>query len=233
MRAFWLSIFAACVCILISSPARAVLLTNGDFETPIVPVGGFTNFDSGSTGITGWTVVGPQVSIVSGAFTQNGIAFPASSGSQWVDMTGDGSNTTEGVEQTVATTPNADYSLSLWVGNVSNPGGIFGTTSTVDVLIDGTQILAAENSGGVETGTQVWQQFTVPFTAKTSSTNVEFLNADPGNDNSNGLDNVSLTGAGSTAPGVPLPSAAWSALATLAGLFVANLIGRQRAARAV
>jgi hypothetical protein len=30
----------------------------------LVPVGGFTNFISGSTGITGWTVVGPEASIV-------------------------------------------------------------------------------------------------------------------------------------------------------------------------
>jgi hypothetical protein len=225
MRPFWLSIFAACVLSLISSPAHAVLLSNGDFETPTVPVGGFTNFNSGSTLLTGWTVVGRQVSIVSGTFTQNGISFPAENGTQWLDLTGDNSNSSEGVEQSVPTTPGADYSLSLWVGNVTNPDGIFGITSTVDVLIDGTQLLAAENSG-FGTTAQVWQQFTVPFTAKTSGTTVEFLNADPPNDNTNGLDNITLTQTGGGATAIPLPSAAWSALAMLGGLLLARLFAR-------
>jgi hypothetical protein len=41
------------------SVEATTLITNGSFESPVVPVGSFTNFASGSTGITGWTVVGP------------------------------------------------------------------------------------------------------------------------------------------------------------------------------
>jgi hypothetical protein len=65
---------------LVTPPAySAPLLTNGDFETPIVPVGSFTLFTPPSTSITGWTVVGNPgtVAIVRGNFTQfeNGINF--------------------------------------------------------------------------------------------------------------------------------------------------------------
>jgi len=232
MRAFWLSAFAASVGLLVSSPARATLLTNGDFESPSVPVGSFTNFTSGSTLITGWTVVGPEVSIVSGSFTQNGFSFTAESGVQWVDLTGDNANSSEGVEQTVATTPSADYSLSFWVGNIVNPDGIFGTTSTVHVVIDGTQVSSAENSGGADTTTQNWEQFTVPFSATGSSTTIEFLNADPPTDNTNGLDNVTLVQTAGAPPSVPLPSAAWPTLAMLSGLLGAKLMVDRRAHRA-
>ncbi|HYZ31291.1 MAG TPA: hypothetical protein VE684_03295 [Crenalkalicoccus sp.] len=54
------------------------LITNGSFESPAAPAGGFNLWDTGSTGITGWTVVGApgNVATVSGSFTQNGFASP-------------------------------------------------------------------------------------------------------------------------------------------------------------
>src|SRR5580704_14235100 len=75
-------------------PLQADSITNGSFESPVVPVGGFTNFGNGSVLIPGWTVIGAPggVSIVSGSFTQNGISFPAEDGAQWLDLTGDGTN---------------------------------------------------------------------------------------------------------------------------------------------
>jgi len=183
-----------------SLPLQAESITNGSFETPVVPVGSFTNFGSGSTGITGWTVVGATggVSIVSGSFSQNGISFPAENGVQWLDLTGNGTNSNEGVQQTFATTSGTQYTLSFWVGNVNNPGGIFGTASTVDVLLGGsggTLLLAATNAN-TTTGTQTWEQFTTTFTATGSTSTLDFLNADPGTDNSNGLDNVSVNQSG-------------------------------------
>jgi hypothetical protein len=195
-----------------SLPLRADSIVNGSFETPVVPVGNFTNFASGSIGITGWTVVGAAggVSIVNGTFTQNGILFPAENGTQWLDLTGNGVNSNEGVEQTFATTSGAQYTVSFWVGNVNNPGGIFGTTSTVDVLLGGpkgTSLLTAIN-GNTTTGTQTWDQFTTTFTATGSTSTLDFLNGDPGSDNSNGLDNVSVNLSGTTPPppSVPEPS---------------------------
>lgn len=80
----------------LASAARANLVTNGSFETPVAPVGGFLNFTSGSTAITGWTVVGPEASVVNTNYTALGFTFPAEDGARWLDLTGDGSNALEG-----------------------------------------------------------------------------------------------------------------------------------------
>ena len=205
---------------------HANLITNGSFEIPLVPVGSFTNFASGSTGITGWTVVGPQASVVSTAFTQSGILFPAADASQWVDLTGFNANSVEGVEQTVTTTPGTQYTLSFSVGNVNNPGGIFGTTSTVNVRLGGIggTLLGSFTNSNATLGTQTWQQFTTMFTAAGSSITLDFLNGDPSGDNSNGLDNVNLTANGAT---VPEPSTL--SLLVLGGIAV-GLVRRRKAA---
>lgn len=183
-------VFAVVIISFLALPARANLITNGSFETPTVPAGGFTNFNSGSTGITGWTVTGPQVSIVSGSYTSFGLSFPAEDGTQWLDLTGDNANAVEGVEQTIATSSGVTYDLSYFVGNQVDPGGPYGTTSTVDVLVNGSVIQKSTNSMGAGETTQVWQQFMTSFVATSSSTTIEFLNGDPPNDNTNGLDNV-------------------------------------------
>ncbi|MGH9407559.1 MAG: DUF642 domain-containing protein [Terriglobia bacterium] len=202
------------------------MITNGSFETPVAPVGGFTNFITGSTAITGWTVVGPEVSVVSTSYTSFGLTFDAEDGNQWLDLTGDVSNAVEGVEQIVATTPGTTYDLSYFIGNVVLPPG-YGTTSTVKVLVDGTLIQTSTNSMGAGGTTQVWEQFSTSFTAASSSTTIEFLNEDPPTDNSNGLDNVVLN------PGVatttPEPS---TAVIFVIGLGAIGLFGiRKRAAQ--
>jgi hypothetical protein len=132
--------------------------------------------------------------------SQECCTFPAEDGTQWLDLTGLNTNSAEGVQQVVTTTPGTQYTLSFWVGNIFDPGGIFGTTSTVKVLvggIGGTLIDTATNSS-TTTGTQTWEQFTTTFTATSSSTTLDFINADPGSDNSNGLDNVVLNASAAT-----------------------------------
>jgi hypothetical protein len=199
---------AALLATFCSLPLRADSIVNGSFEAPIVSAGGFTNFSNGSTGINGWTVIGAPggVSIVSGTFTQNGISFPAEDGNQWLDLTGDGTNSNEGVQQSFATTVGAQYTLSFWVGNVDNPGGIFGTSSTVEVLLGDSILLTATNGNTTVTGTQTWNQFVTTFTATGSTTSLAIVNGDPASDNSNGLDNVSVNLSGAQPPTVPEPS---------------------------
>jgi Protein of unknown function (DUF642)/PEP-CTERM motif len=177
------------------SSAHAALITNGSFEVPTVVPGTFSNFFTGSTAISGWTVFGPAVSIVSGSFGSGVFLFPAEDGIQWLDLTGPTSGPVEGVEQTVTTTPGQTYNLSFFVGTG------FGTTSTVGVLINGSLLATKTNS---TPGTTLnWELFTVPFTAASASTVIGFENLDPIGDDSNGLDNISLVLAPTTT--VPEP----------------------------
>jgi len=203
-KQFIASVFGTLV--LASSAHAATLLTNGSFESPIVPVGNFSSFPVGSSAITGWTVVGPagtSVSPVSGTFAQNGVAFIAQDGAQWLDLTGFNINSTEGVSQTVATTVGNLYQLSFFVGNTTG-GGIFGTTSTVNVSLNGVQSFSDINST-VSPVAQNWQQFTHTFVATSASTTLALLNGDPVSDNNNGLDNVVLLDLGPAVGAIPEP----------------------------
>jgi len=183
--------------LLLTTAAHANLIADGSFETPIVTPGTFMNFSGGSA-LGAWTAEGVQVSIVSGSFVQ-GFNFLAEDGAQWLDLTGFNANsTTNGVQQTVATNPGTNYTLTYFVGNIV--GGIFGTSSTVDLSINGTPSQVATNSGGAGQNNQVWEQFSFTFTASSPSTTFLFRNGDPANDNSNGLDNIVLVAASTSLP---------------------------------
>ena len=177
-----------------SRPAAAPnLVRNGGFEQPLVAVGGYQLVYGGKS-FGGWRVVGPlgtNVAPISGSYQQNGISFTARAGAQWLDLTGGLSNQPIGVAQTVETRPGASYRLSFTVGNVVDPGGVFGTSSTVNVLVNGHKVLAATNRGGGKV--QAWKTFTLTLKATTATTTIEFQNGDPVTDNDNGLDAVSLT----------------------------------------
>ena len=204
----------------------ATLLTNGSFETPVVPVGSFTLFPVGSSGITGWTVVGPagaSLAIVSGTFSQNGVAFTAQDGAQWVDLTGFNSNSTAGVSQTVATIIGDRYQVSYFVGNTTG-GGIFGSTSTVNVSVNGVQTFSDTNST-VSPTAQNWQQFTHTFVATGASTTLAFSNGDPVTDNDNGLENIVLLDLGPAVGAVPEPD---TYAMLLGGLGLLGFMARRR-----
>jgi hypothetical protein len=170
----------------------ANLIKNGSFEKPVVSAGSYELFGQG-TKFGGWTVVGAagNVAVVSNTFVQDGFTFPAAGGVQWVDLTGN-SNTPTGIQQTVATAAGTAYTLSFYVGNVNDPGGIFGVASTVNVYVNGTFVFTATNSRGAGQTKMVWQKFSTTITANTASTTIAFINGDPSNDTANGIDLVSL-----------------------------------------
>jgi Protein of unknown function (DUF642) len=215
--------FLAILIALAGVNVRADLIANGSFETtsPVVPAGSFNLYTPGQTGLTGWTIVGgsgTNIAVVNGTFTEAGISFPAESGSNWVDLTGLVSNSSEGVAQTIATNIGDSYTLTFWVGNVDSPSTGFGVTSTADVSANSTSLGAFTNNCTTCTTTLAWEQFSNTFTATSTSTTLTFLNGDPTNDNSNGLDNVSLVDNGpSTVPEPSLIVLLGSALLGLAG----------------
>jgi Protein of unknown function (DUF642) len=172
--------------------AAGSLIANCSFEEPPAPAGNYQSFATGQS-IGAWTVTAPGgLSTLSGTFTQNGYSFPAHDGAQSLDMTGYGINSTPGVSQVVATTAGARYDLTFWVGNLVDVGGIFGTTSTITVFVDGAMIATGTNSDGAGSKTLAWKAFTASFMATATTTTIELRNGDPSTDNSNILDDVTL-----------------------------------------
>jgi hypothetical protein len=177
-----------------TASATANLVKNGGFEKPVVPAGSFQNFATGQS-FTGWKVTGATgaVSVVSGTFQSQGFTFNAKAGAQWIDLTGPGSKTATGVAQSVATTPGTTYQLTFWVGNINDPGGMFGVSSTVKVFVNGALKLTAVNSLHPTNHKQAWKEFTLTIKAAASHTKISFINGDPSTDDSNGLDAVQLS----------------------------------------
>lgn len=193
---------------LAAAQARANLIVNGSFETPIVTVGGFTTFPATSTAINGWTVVGVDSSITSGSFSQNGIAFQAQDGNQWLDAAGFNSNSsTSGVTQNVPTMVSAQYEISFYVGSALDNVSFFPTT--IDLQIDGGPRVSYTNPAAPNNMLD-WRKFTVPFTAINSSTTITLYNGGASNNFLSGLDNVSLVA-------VPEPSSLVGLLGLVSG----------------
>jgi hypothetical protein len=166
------------------------LVANGGFEDPGVREGAYVTYRPGQS-FTGWQVIGPSggVSPISGGYTHSGIRFVAREGKQWLDLTGPSASTGVGVQQTVQVTPGQLYDLAFWVGNVSAGG--FGNVSTVEGFVDGQSLGLARNDQFIP-GQQGWGQFNMQVTATGNTMTLAFVNRDPSNDNSNGLDAVTL-----------------------------------------
>ncbi len=207
MRHINVSVFAKSLATLLVAGSMGVaweaqaLVLNGSFETPLSPVGSFTSYTVLGQGITNWTVVGivGDVAIVEGSFVFGGFALQAHSGKQWLDLTGT-NPVPIGVSQTIATIPGNLYQLDYFVGNTSVAGLEF--SSTVNVTLDGIQKFTSTNANTAATGMD-WQLFSHQFLVVGNSITIGFINGD--GDDSNGLDDVSLTDLGGPGPQVPEP----------------------------
>jgi Protein of unknown function (DUF642) len=212
------------VCLALGTPASAAtnLVVNGTFSSPVVGAGSDQFIATGAQ-FMGWRVVGAvgDIAIMSGTFLQNGYTFDADGTSQWLDLTGI-SNSATGVVQTLPTVDGLRYTLRFATGNVSNPGGIFGVSSSIAVSVNDKVILTTTNTQGRGTTRQVWKDYTTSFVATSNSTRLEFLNLDPSSDTENGLDDVSVTQFGSgiapssIATSLPTPRQALLPLSSLA-----------------
>jgi len=171
----------------------AALVENGSFEADEAPVGFYTLVPPGT--VTGWDFIGPpgsNVAIIGENFSQGGFTFPAQEGVQFIDLTGT-SNTTSGLQTMISTQPGTAYDVAFFLGNVVDPTGAFGATSTVGLQIDGGAAVSFTNLGGAGSNMLFWEQKSHQFVATGSSTMLAFINMDPSSDSANSLDNIAVT----------------------------------------
>jgi hypothetical protein len=184
-------LFSASLIFTLCGSAQAAVVFSNGFESPTVPVGGFFIYAPGAT-FGPWTAVGIAASsVISGSFTQSGITFLAQEGNQWADLAGSNSNSTEGFGTSISTVVGQFYDVSFWVGNVINPGGFFGISTTVNAFVNGLPAFTAVNTSGNGT-TQTWQHYNFQTLATSATTTFSFINADPFSDYLSGLDNVQI-----------------------------------------
>lgn len=172
--------------------AAANLIANGSFEKPVVAAGELQRFAAGAK-IGKWLVVGDSgnVDVFGPGFTYQGCNVVAQKGHQVLDLTGS-SNSTMGVQQTIATTPGTTYQLSLFVGSINDPC-VDGNTSTVVVLLNGTPLTQFAYTAKKASATSTWKKFSTQFQATGKRTTIALMNGDPPADTYNGVDGVSFT----------------------------------------
>jgi len=175
---------------------------------------GFHNGVWGNDNIGGWQLIGkggidgegqpipgaPATIMLLGdnyvelnGLTLDPLAFHAKHGVQSIDLTGEGNQgNTNGIKQSVATTPGQDYRLRFWVGHQdgSAPGYTEGPAA-VGLYIDGEHVDSFTNSRN-KRGDVHWTPFAYKFTASDSQTVLAFLNEASVGNNYTGLDGVTL-----------------------------------------
>lgn len=180
---------------------------NGDFAIPKPAAGSFSIVDTGERfGV--WRVIGAPGSVTwtSGTYVHNGFSFPAQGttaeqqAEPWVNLAGISQSATGIMHAPVPTTVGQSYTLTFYVGNVVDPKGIYGTSSTINVYENATLIGTAVNSDGAGSATQNWKLFTITFKADYAYTTISFINGDPPGDIDCGVSNTLLAPAAINTP---------------------------------
>jgi len=183
---------------------------NGNFLVPAPFPGGFALVDTGER-YGSWKVVGEpgNVSWTSGTRVHDGFSFPAQgnptqAAGPWVNLAGISRSRTGIMHGPVPTTVGQPYKLSFYVGNIVDPGHQYGTSSTVHVFENATEIAVATNSNGSGTTVENWKPFSVTFNATDPYTTIVFINGDAPDDMNCGLSNT-VFGPSKSASQVPTP----------------------------
>lgn len=139
------------------------LVSNGDFETPVI-AGQWTGYGQGES-MGAWSVSSGSIDIVSSS------GWPSESGKQSLDLAGSESGS---ISQTISTTPGQEYVLTFYLSG--NPGS--STTKSIDVYWDGNKIgsYSAEQIGSFSD--MKWKKITVKdIVAKGTKTDLRFTDS--------------------------------------------------------
>jgi hypothetical protein len=208
---------ATCLALLAVS-ANANSLTNGSFElgTFVNDGNGTDTFNAGATTISGWTVVGRQVSWIE---TPNPWGLSPEDGSRFLDLTAYTAGAPfGGVTQSIATIIGQQYVLTFDLGSYTSVWG--GPPVSILASAGGTSQTFTDSAA---TNASTWVPFSLNFTATSVSTAITLTGA--AGVSYIGLDTVSVD------PGVAAvaPEPGPFALLTLGLGVLLLVIGRRRA----
>jgi hypothetical protein len=183
------------------------LLANGSFETGNYVYGSHgapqeaDALPNDSTTISGWTVM-PQCDVCVVA-NGNLASLPAEDGNICLDLTGFQDATPyAGVMQTIPTQVGMHYALAFWLGSSNNvPGNFTSYNGPVSLTASAGSTSALFTNSITAEGNQ-WEQFTLPFTATSTSTQIQFVGQLATGGKYLALDNVSVTAVPEPASGL-------------------------------
>ena len=158
----------------------ANLIVNGGFEMPANPNNGYVLYPSGSTNVTGWTVVGPAGDNIAIHGSYIGTVLD---GSQYFDPSGQTGGA--GISQTFPTTAGASYVVVFYHGSYSRGG----YSPAINVTIAGNVYPFGETSS--DNGFD-WREEVIPFTATSSATTLTFSDATGVNADDGFIDDVQV-----------------------------------------
>jgi choice-of-anchor C domain-containing protein len=160
---------SAAIAAVVPVAAHANLISNGTFAAPGCASSTFCEYNGGSTSITGWTVTGSSVDLITGYWQ----APPG--GGNSVDLDGAGQG---GVASSSFSSNNgSQYELTFDLSG--NPDGNLGP-HTVQVDIDGTiQDFTFDTAAEANSkGDMKWVQESMIFTANTTLSSISFTSLD-------------------------------------------------------
>jgi choice-of-anchor C domain-containing protein len=205
-----------------AAAARANLVFNGSFEQPTVG-GGFVTLPSGSTGLTGWTILDGTVGLAPDSIDHIGSYWQAAEGNQSIDLDGGASdgNDAAAISQDISTTPGQSYLLQFAMAGNPDNGDV---TKTVKVSFGAASDTYTFNTTGMTHENMGWVEYSLLLPGNLVTGNTTTLMFDSRTTGYWGpaLDNVRVSA-------VPLPAAAWGGMA-LFGLVGGNKLRRLRRA---
>ena len=162
------SIFGLALLAIPFAANAANLVVNGDFEANTVVSSTWDNYYVGSTGLTGWDVVGASGDNVS--LTAAGYLGQPT---QQLDVSGDTDHAGSGIEQVLSTVAGQSYTLTFdaYTGGTQYTGLYL-------AQIDGATVLSGI-TGDESSFTGGIVSYSYSFVASGATTKVGFINIDP------------------------------------------------------
>jgi choice-of-anchor C domain-containing protein len=137
------------------------LIANGGFETPVIgPT--WQTFHAGSTELAPWDILSGSVDIVR-------TFWPSNEGQNSLDLGGESSGT---IQQSFATVPGREYTLSFQYGN--HPSGA-AASGRVNVIGTATLLNTVLNHSGSSYPNMQWTPYMSTFIADSTTTTLRFI----------------------------------------------------------